>query len=73
MQHIFRDRPKVSKTFGTGDPAGIALRDAGHWESLGVEFKLGTVSDFFCCKCVASSVQWLTVVYTGRDLRGRKG
>ncbi|KAI8584148.1 hypothetical protein K450DRAFT_218397 [Umbelopsis ramanniana AG] len=36
------DRPKVSKTFGTGDPAGIALRDASHWKSLDVEFKLGT-------------------------------
>ncbi|KAH8550711.1 hypothetical protein BGW37DRAFT_498138 [Umbelopsis sp. PMI_123] len=36
------DRPKVSKTFGTGDPAGIQLRDANHWNDLGVEFKLGT-------------------------------
>lgn len=54
MHNLFCGRPKVSKTFGTGDPAGIALRDASHWESLDVEFKLGTVSDFFFCrKCVA--------------------
>lgn len=36
-------RPKVSKTFGVGDPAGIALRGANHWNDLGVEFTLGTV------------------------------
>ncbi|KAG2182084.1 hypothetical protein INT43_007011 [Umbelopsis isabellina] len=36
------DRPKVSKTFGTGDPSQIALRTADEWKELDVEFTLGT-------------------------------
>src|ERR1700710_1400043 len=40
--HSQNIRPKVSKTFGVGDPSGITLRGADHWSNLGVEFTLGT-------------------------------
>jgi len=37
------DRPKLSKSFGIGDPSTIAIRDSSFYDNLGIEFKLDMV------------------------------